>query len=192
MPFLERWRSDREVRAKAAAYAAALSNDPNPELTEWLAATATGGDLDHARWELRYARRALGLLAAERDALDDRTASLVAGALAEAFRRDPAIASDRVGLAERQFNQRLSAYGEAVRERRPGTATSERIAQELLRFAGGEREWGQEVVAHLANAVADFLTNTNAELRKAFGQAALPENVRPSSLGRGTGGGGGR
>lgn len=182
MPFLDRWRAERQVRARAAAYAAALSHDPDPELTDWLANTATGGDTDHARWELRYARRALGLLAAERDALDDRTASLVASALSVEFRKDPAIAKDRIELAERQFNQRLSAYGTAVRERQPGSSTSERVAREMLRFAGGEQPWEPATVAHLAEAVAGFLTRTNEELRRVFGQAALPENVKPSSL----------
>lgn len=184
MPFLGRWRAERGVRASAAAFAAALSADPDPDLASWLSVTATRGDVDHALWELRYARRALGLLAAERDALDDRTASLVASALSEEFRRDPAIASDRVALAERQFNQRLAAYGEAVREREPGVPTAERVARVLLRFAGGDRDWEPETVEHLSRAVAEFLANTNAELRKAFGQAALPEDVKPSSLGR--------
>src|SRR5690606_9472451 len=102
--------------------------EPDEELARWLSQVATGGDLDHAAWELRYARRALGLLAAERDSLDDLTPSLVASALSEEFRRDPAIAADRAPLAERQFNQRLSAYRTAVREREPGRTTAERVA----------------------------------------------------------------
>lgn len=184
MPFLDRWRADRELRARATAYASALTAEPDADLADWLAAVATGGDLDHARWELRYARRALGLLVAERDALDDRTASLVAAALTEAFRRDPAIASDRVALAERQFNQRLTAYGEAMREREPGRTTSERVARKLLRFAAGERDWSSETEYRIADAAAEFLAVANAELRRAFGQAVLPEDVRPSSMGR--------
>ena len=59
----------------------ALFREPDAADVEWLAATATRGDLDHARWELRYARRALGLITAQRDALDDRTASIVARAI---------------------------------------------------------------------------------------------------------------
>lgn len=184
MPFLERWRALRDVRVRAAAYAAALTAEPDPELAKWLAATATDGDLDHARWELRYARRALGLIVAERDALDDRTASLVAAALSDAFRRDPAIASDRVSLAERQFNQRLAAYREALREREAGRSSLERVARTLLRFAGGERDWPPEAERRIAEAAADFLARANAELRRAFGTAVLPEDVRPSSLGR--------
>ena len=74
---LDDWRAARMIRTRAAAYVAVLWRDPAPEEAQWLA-SHSAGDLDHARWELRYARRALGLLTAQRDALDDRTASVVA------------------------------------------------------------------------------------------------------------------
>src|SRR5438270_511527 len=114
MPFLARWRAERDLQRKAAGFVAVLFAEPDPADAQWLAATATRGDLDHAQWELRYARRALGLIAAQRDALDDRTASIVARELSEAFSRDSRIAAGMTETAERQFNARLSAYREGL------------------------------------------------------------------------------
>ena len=131
-----RWRAGRELRKRADRYAAALLGDPSDADVAWLAEVATRGDLDHARWELRYARRALGLLAAQRDALDDRTGSVVASAVAEAFQRDPAIAPEMQEIAERQFNARLSAYGDVLASR-PGAPVALRLGQMLLAFSGG-------------------------------------------------------
>jgi len=45
---------------KAAKFAEALFREPDPADVEWLTKAATRGDVDHAQWELRYARRALG------------------------------------------------------------------------------------------------------------------------------------
>ena len=70
MPLFARWRAERELQRKAAAYVTTLFREPEPADVDWLNQTATRGDVDHARWELRYARRALGLIAAQRDALD--------------------------------------------------------------------------------------------------------------------------
>ena len=58
-----------------------LMSEPGPDDVDWLATRATRGDIDHARWELRYLRRALGVLVAQRDSLDDRTPSEVLRAL---------------------------------------------------------------------------------------------------------------
>ncbi|MEJ7810498.1 MAG: hypothetical protein WKG32_08845, partial [Gemmatimonadaceae bacterium] len=111
------WRADRALRGRAAAYVGILFEEPRDEDVTWLASHGAGGDADHARWELRYARRALGLLSAERDALDDRTASVVARALASALARDPHVAAGKLRVAERQLNARLRAYGEALGNR---------------------------------------------------------------------------
>src|SRR5262245_1967900 len=76
MPLFARGRAERELQRKAEAFVAVLFREPDPADVQWLAEAATRGDTDHALWELRYARRALGLIAAQRDALDDRTASV--------------------------------------------------------------------------------------------------------------------
>ena len=106
---LREWRAQRALRARAAAYVAALFRDPPDDDVRWLASQGTAGDADHARWELRYAKRALGMLTAQRDALDDRTGSAVAAALGRALARDTAIAPGRLRVAERQLNARLRA-----------------------------------------------------------------------------------
>ena len=97
---LRAWTLDRDQRRRAASYVAALCAEPAEEDVAWLSEHGTDCDSDHARWELRYARRALGLLAAQRDALDDRTASLVASELARALANDPAIAPGKIRVTE--------------------------------------------------------------------------------------------
>jgi hypothetical protein len=56
------WRKARELQRKADKFVASLLREPASEDVAWLATLATRGDEDHARWELRYARRAVGLL----------------------------------------------------------------------------------------------------------------------------------
>src|SRR5688572_3846818 len=119
MALFKEWRETRQLQRKAAQFVDEVTNEPAAPDVSWLAQIATRGDEDHARWELRYARRAIGLLIAQRDALDDRTSSLVARALTEAFEKDEQIDRDRRELAERQFNQRLSAYRDALGARVP-------------------------------------------------------------------------
>ena len=94
MRLWQEWLADRALRARADRYARTLAAEPAEDDARWLADVATHGDVDHARWELRYARRSLGLLSAERDALDDRTPSAVARAVLEALRGVPGIAAE--------------------------------------------------------------------------------------------------
>jgi hypothetical protein len=175
------WVAARDRRARAAAYVTALWTEPAPEDVVWLATHATGGDADHARWELRYARRALGLVAAQRDALDDRTASLVARALADALARDPAIAPGKRRIAEQQLNSRLRTYGDALANRE-GAGTAWHLGRALLSFAGRRDAPPAELVTAAASILIRYLGDANAALRERFGAAALPEDVRPSVL----------
>src|ERR1051325_10749845 len=105
MPLFAKWRAERDFMRRAERFVARLMEEPAPADVEWLAHVATREDQDHARWELRYAKRALGLIAAERDALDDRTASIVAKEIAEAFDRDQNVAAGRGETAERQLDR---------------------------------------------------------------------------------------
>jgi hypothetical protein len=175
------WVAARDRRARAAAYVAALYVEPAPEDVTWLATHATSGDADHARWELRYARRALGLLAAQRDALDDRTASLVAAALADALSHDPAIAPGKRGVAEQQLNARLRGYGEAL-TKREGAGTAWHLGRTLLSFAGRRDAPPAEMVSDAAAILIRYLGEANAALRDRFGAAALPDDIAPSEL----------
>ena len=132
---LRAWTVDRDQRRRAASYVAALFAEPADDDVAWLSEHGTDCDTDHARWELRYARRALGLLAAQRDALDDRTASLVASELARALANDPAVAPGKIRMAERQLNARLSAYRDALGNRQ-GEGSGWHLGRTLLEFAG--------------------------------------------------------
>ncbi|HUO52304.1 MAG TPA: hypothetical protein VMT93_07285 [Gemmatimonadaceae bacterium] len=175
------WRASRAREARTAAYVAALLAEPAPEDVAWLAAHGTAGDADHAAWELRYARRALGLLTAQRDALDDRTASDVARALERAMAADAGVAPEKRRVAWRQLNARLRAYGEAVQRRSP-PGTAWHLGSTLLDFAGRRGPVGDDVVAQAGEIAARTLEGTNAALRDCFGVAALPDDIAPSAL----------
>ena len=81
VPFTSEWRSARERQRRTRLVVEGLRREPDEADVAWLADAAADGDADHARWELRYARAALGLIGAQRDALDDRTASELAAGL---------------------------------------------------------------------------------------------------------------
>jgi hypothetical protein len=173
------WRSSRVPRARASAFVETLQQEPARADVEWLAAEGTGGDADHARWELRYARRALGLLVAQRDALDDRTGSSVAHALGEALARDPAVAPGKLRVVERHLNARLAAYRDAL-SNREGAGSGWHLGRALLRFAGRREGAPAEVVARASEIMAGYLAEANEALREHFGSASLPEERPPS------------
>lgn len=177
------WRHGRELRARAATYVGTLLQDPDENDVLWLAATATSGDDDHARWELRYARQAVGHLTAQRDALDDQTGSAVAHALSEALRRDRRVAPGKLGVAERQLNDRITAYAEALGNR-DGAGSGWHLGRTLLRFAGCRETVPPESVARAAGIITRYLQDANEALRDAFGAASLPESQPPSALRR--------
>lgn len=180
--FWRRWRDEQAQRRRAALYVATLGREPDAADVSWLSAHDPARDADHARWELRYARRALGLLVAERDALDDRTASLVGRALANTMRADRNIAPGKLAVAEQQLNARLAAYGDALRRRGEGEATSARLARTLLDFVSrGGTTYEPAAIAHGGELLAGYIAEANESLRTSFGVATLPEDVRPST-----------
>lgn len=181
MALFTRWRAERELKRKAEQYVTILMREPDATDVEWLSQSATRGDVDHARWELRYARRALGLLTAQRDALDDRTGSVVAHTLDEAFARDQNIATDMLDVAERQFNARLAAYRDVLTAR-GGPPAQTRLGQTLFAFSGGAFRHPDEKVLRGGELLSAYLAEASTALRDAFGAASLPENVPPSSL----------
>jgi hypothetical protein len=183
MPLFARWRAERELQRKAATFVEALFREPDDADVQWLAETATRGDIDHARWELRYARRALGLIAAQRDALDDRTASIVARGISEALGRDQNIAHEMAETAERQFNARLSAYRDGLAAK-AGAPTHIRMGQTLFAFAGGSFKKQDANIVRAGELLDTYLAEANQALRASFGTAVLPENVPPSAVGR--------
>lgn len=181
MPLFARWRAERDLQRKAAAFVDALFREPNEDDVTWLAAAAARGDVDHARWELRYARRALGLVTAQRDALDDRTASIVARVMSESLRRDSHIAAEMAETAERQFNARLSAYRDGLAAK-GGVPTQVRMGQTLFAFAGGSFTRQDENILRAGELLETYLAEANDALRSSFGTAALPEAIPPSAI----------
>lgn len=170
--------------ARAQKYVRTLMEEPDENTVRALAAIADA-DEDHARWELRYARRAIGQLIAQRDALNDQTASDVAASLEDAHRGDIHVAAERRTVSDRQFNERLRAYSVSLADRSGSTGTSERLGRTLLNFARGMQT--SSAVAIASDFCATTVLECNAALREAYGEAALPEDRRPSELGR-TGG----
>lgn len=182
MPIFAAWREDRELQRKSEVYVATLMREPDEADVEWLAKSATKGDVDHARWELRYARRALGLIVAQRDALDDKTGSAVARTLADATARDRSVDATTIEIAERQFNARISAYRDGLDSRASGTPVATRLGQTLFAFAGGAFRDAVVDVARGGELLIAFAAESNGALRAAFGTATLPEDVVPSAI----------
>lgn len=184
MSVFRAWREARALRRRALTYVGRIVAEPDDADVRWLARHATAGDEDHARWELRYARRALGLLVAGRDALDDRTASVVARELTAALNSDRFIAPDKMRVVQQQFNARLQAYGEVLTHRQEGETTGARLGRALLTFAGRGSAPPSQLLAEGGELLGRYLGDANGALRDAFGTASLPEHVPPSTVRR--------
>lgn len=174
------WRSSRMVRRGAARYASLAWTEPSAEEVGWFARELVAGDEDRAIWELRYLRRAISQLIAERDGWDDRIGATVARELAERLLDDPAVAQERRATAERQFDLRLSRYREALRER-TGGSLARRLAVELADVAAPGHPPGS-AEGLLRALVERELTAAGERLAECFGQPELPEDIRPSEL----------
>jgi hypothetical protein len=130
-----------------------------------------------ARRELRFALLALGLIVAERDALDDQTASDVSHQLqpllAAEAKRDPEVG--------RLWPERWRAYTAALALRGSPEAPAVRLARVLLEAV----QVPAPTPAQLERVTAFVQENRSAlneALRAVFGAASLPEDVRPSAL----------
>lgn len=185
IPFTPRWRAERERRRRARVYVAAALAEPAADDVTWLANAATAGDDDHARWELRYARMAIAVLVAERDALDDRTGSEVAAALREAFAVDDRVAPDLRPLAERQLAERLATYRDAF-QARGASGAAERMARVLLSFASDGTRSAGAPLGRATAVLGGYVDAANSALVAAYGSVSLPDHLPPSEVvGRG-------
>ncbi len=181
IPFVGPLLARRRRRQRAERVVNALFREPAEGDVRWLADAAAGGDVDHARWELRYARRALGLLAAQRDALDDQTASDVATAMAAAFAIDAHVSPELRPLAERQFNDRVTTYREALQSRGGPMGPGDKLGRMLLAFASDSARTAGTPLARAIALMAAYLAEASAALRDAYGGApVLPEDRKPS------------
>ena len=180
---VSRWTAqqvERDWERRASTYVATLMTEPEPDAVERLAALGDR-DPDHARWELRYLRRAVGLLIAGRDALDDRTASLVGRALAKAVEHDPSAAPAMRSVSASQFNARLRTYRDLIGQRGATRTPVARLGEALVDFAHGLP--GTDQGAWAGSWVAAELDRCNESLRQEFGTVNLPDDVAPSAIG---------
>lgn len=173
-------RRTRAGRTAAERVVVALQAEPEATDVAWLAGLMIRPDEDHARWEWRYARLALGLLVAERDALNDRTAQDVREALDASLRRDPRIAADRLDVARGQLAVRVAAYRSAMAKRDGREGLEVRLARELLTFAAAVTADHAAALARAGGVLAGYAAAAGEGLRAAFGAASLPEDVAPS------------
>lgn len=186
LPFTKAWRIARERDRRAKIVAEGFGREPDSADVAWLAEAAANGDEDHARWELRYARAALGLLSAQRDALDDRTSAEIARAISAMLERDPRIAEDRRELAAQQFNERLLAYREARSLRGGPITAADATGRCLLAFASDSARTAGAPLAYAIELLEKYSTETADLLRQTYGEASLPDDVPPSVLRSGT------
>ena len=124
---------------------------------------------------MRYASRALAVLVAERRAHDDRTTSLVAAAVHDAFLADPQVAPSATQLAERQFNDRLAAYRDALRAR-TREAPGMRLARVLLVFAGALRVARGDGLGVVADLLERVLARTDAAFERSLQLAVVAKS----------------
>jgi hypothetical protein len=180
LPLTPEWRAARERRRRAAAFLSAVRREPDDADVAWLADAAARNDSDHARWELRYARLALAVLTAQRDALDDRTGSDVVAALGEALRDDPRVDSGMHDLVARQLNDRLSGYREALTARGGAAGSGERLGRVLLAFASDGARSAGVPLPRAVELLSAYVAEANHALRSVYGEATLPEHLPPS------------
>ncbi len=168
------WQAARERRRRVESYVGRMLREPDQGTVAMLESVA-GGSV--ARRELRFALLAIGLIVAERDALDDQTAADVSHylqpELAAEARRDPDVG--------KLWPDRWRAYTAAMALRGSPESPAVRLARVLLEGAGIHTP-SAEQVAQGTRFVQENRTALNEALRAVFGAASLPEDVRPSAM----------
>jgi hypothetical protein len=175
MGLIADWRAGRERRRLADAYLKRVLTTPETADIEWLAPLV--GGRDRAQQELLFAQRAVALIVAERDALDDRTASDVAHALADVLDRESRQSAD----AGRVWSARWLAYTAALSMRGHIDPPATRLARVLFE-GSGLSDPPADALSRVAQVIQGTRTKANESLRAVFGVASLPEDVRPSAL----------
>jgi hypothetical protein len=180
LPLTPEWRAARERKRKAIAFLSSVRREPDEADVTWLSEVAARGDTDHARWELRYARLALAVLTAQRDALDDRTGSDVVAALGDVLADDPRVDPMMLELVGRQLNDRLSGYKEALIVRGGPVGSGERLGRVLLAFASDGARSAGAPLPRAVELLSSYIAEANEALRAVYGEPTLPEHLPPS------------
>ncbi len=160
----------------AERYVASLLRPPSPADLAWLVAAGQGGELDASR-ALASGRRAIGLIVAERDALDDQTAADVSHALTAVVQRE----SRQVHSAAADWSSHWRDYADALAIRGRSESPMGRIARVLLRHAGIPAPRAEQHARAVEIATA-FRHEANEALSETYGAASLPEDRSPSEL----------
>lgn len=177
MSILSEWRVARDRRKRAAVYLSAITQHVAPADIDWLTKLIDGGRSELAVRELQFARRAIGLIVAERDALDDRTASDVAHQLATVISSE----ARQDAVAGRAWSERWRAYTSALAARGSTESPAARLARVMLAGSGIVEPSAEQLVRG-TQYILGVRTGANEALRTAYGSASLPEDVRPSAV----------
>ena len=174
MGLIGEWRASRERRNRAERYLfSGLLTAPEAVDVDWLASLI--GDRARATEELVFARWAVSLIVAERDALDDQTAADVAHAL------NAVVDTETRRAGGSAWGARWRAYSAALAVRGQPESPATRLGRVLLEGAG-VAEPGAEALERAAQIIGSHRTRANESLRAVFGVASLPEDVRPSAM----------
>jgi hypothetical protein len=176
--FLANRRAQRRRQEAAERYVAALQVPPHPDDVQWLSECAAAPMATVSR-ELLLAQRAIGLIVAERDALDDQTAADVAHAIDAVVAREARSMRDSVA----EWADHWLEYHEALAARGRAEPPLRRIARVLLRRVGVQ-EPGSAQLVRAVGIVTRHRLEANDALTEAFGVADLPEDRLPSDVWR--------
>ena len=177
MSILSDWRQARDRRKRALVYLSTITPNVARTDADWLTSIAPAASETLITRELQFARRAIGLIVAERDALDDRTASDVAHQLASVVNLEARRDAD----AGRAWSERWRAYTGALAARGSSEAPAARLARVMLAATGIESPTTDELL-RATQYVVSVRAVANEALRTAFGAASLPEDIRPSAV----------
>lgn len=176
MRVLAAMQERRRRQGLSERYVAALLRPAAPEDVAWLTQIGGGSD-ERSQRELAFAQRAIGLIVAERDALDDQTAADVSHTLDAVVARE---ARERRGMVE-EWTAHWREYADALAARGRSEAPLGRIARVLLRRVGVANP-DAEMLARGVQIVTAFRHAANDVLRTVYGSASLPEDRPPSAL----------
>ncbi len=176
MGILATLREQRRRQALAEQYLRSVLTEPAADDIAWLTG-ATGASRELALIELAFSQKAIALIVAERDALDDRTAADVSHAIDAVVAREARV---RRNVVE-EWHAHWREYADALAARGRAEPPLTRISRVLLRRSGVAEPLAEQL-ARAVRIVTGFRHGANDALRAAFGSASLPEDMAPSEL----------